>query len=154
MMTDKYCLWGELKKLEVEMWNMKVKESNKIKRTSAPLLNVRLKTRESLMTRQGTIRTNNNKTRSRTLAGLTLLGLARRNLTEDLNLYSLNETITMMVSVLPNATSATELAIWPVTVGVLQMPILLTTKGALGQVRKLLALSAEPRDISRGSVQN
>ncbi|GJT72193.1 putative reverse transcriptase domain-containing protein [Tanacetum coccineum] len=25
MMTDKYCLWGELKKLEVEMWNMKVK---------------------------------------------------------------------------------------------------------------------------------
>ncbi|GJX91559.1 putative reverse transcriptase domain-containing protein [Tanacetum coccineum] len=38
----------------------------------------------------------------------------------------------MMVRVLPNATSETELAIWPVTVGVLQMPILLTTKGALG----------------------
>ncbi|GJV88303.1 putative reverse transcriptase domain-containing protein [Tanacetum coccineum] len=37
------------------------------------------------------------------------------------------------VSVLQNATSATELAIWPVTVGVLQMPTLLTTKGALGQ---------------------
>ncbi|GKA63732.1 hypothetical protein Tco_0763338 [Tanacetum coccineum] len=32
MMTDKYCLRGELKKLEVEMWNLKVKESNKIKR--------------------------------------------------------------------------------------------------------------------------
>ncbi|GKA29104.1 putative reverse transcriptase domain-containing protein [Tanacetum coccineum] len=33
----------------------------------------------------------------------------------DLNPYALNETITMMVHVLPNATSATELAIWPVT---------------------------------------
>ncbi|GKC44196.1 putative reverse transcriptase domain-containing protein, partial [Tanacetum coccineum] len=41
----------------------------------------------------------------------------RRNLTEDLNLCALNATITKMVSVLPNATSATELAIWPVTVG-------------------------------------
>ncbi|GKD95279.1 hypothetical protein Tco_1375116, partial [Tanacetum coccineum] len=36
-----------------------------------------------------------------------------------------------------NATSATELAIWPVTVGVLQMPTLLTTQGALGQVKNL-----------------
>nr|GEV86750.1 reverse transcriptase domain-containing protein [Tanacetum cinerariifolium] len=54
-----------------------------------------------------------------------------------------------MVHLLPNATSATELAIWPVAVGVLQIPILLTTKEAPGQVRKLLALSAEPRDISR-----
>ncbi|GJX42287.1 hypothetical protein Tco_0257277 [Tanacetum coccineum] len=42
---------------------------------------------------------------------LILLGLVRRNLTEDLNLCALNETITMTVSVLPNATSATELAI-------------------------------------------
>ncbi|GKB11059.1 putative reverse transcriptase domain-containing protein [Tanacetum coccineum] len=39
----------------------------------------------------------------------------------------------MMVHVLPNATSATELAIWPDTVGVPPMPTLLTTKGALGQ---------------------
>nr|GEZ56735.1 putative reverse transcriptase domain-containing protein [Tanacetum cinerariifolium] len=45
----------------------------------------------------------------------------------------------MMDHVLPNATSVTELAIGPVTVGVLQMPILLTTKGALGQGRRLLA---------------
>ncbi|GJW37679.1 putative reverse transcriptase domain-containing protein [Tanacetum coccineum] len=47
----------------------------------------------------------------------------------------------MMVHVLPNATSATELAIWPVTGGVLQMPILLTTKGALGKVKRLLAMN-------------
>nr|GEY83623.1 retrotransposon protein, putative, Ty3-gypsy subclass [Tanacetum cinerariifolium] len=37
---------------------------------------------------------------------------------------------------------------------VLQMPILLTTKRALGQVKNLHALSVEPRDISRGSVQS
>ncbi|GKC85121.1 reverse transcriptase domain-containing protein, partial [Tanacetum coccineum] len=30
MMTDKYCLRGDIKKLEVEMWNLKVKESDKI----------------------------------------------------------------------------------------------------------------------------
>nr|GFB39725.1 hypothetical protein [Tanacetum cinerariifolium] len=31
-MNDKYCPRGEIKKLEVEMWNMKVKESDKIER--------------------------------------------------------------------------------------------------------------------------
>ncbi|GKD76132.1 hypothetical protein Tco_1334414, partial [Tanacetum coccineum] len=76
---------------------------------------------------------NNNRTRGRTLAGLMLQGLVRRNLTEDLNLCAQDATITMMVSVLQNAISATELAIWPVTIGVLQIPTLLTTKGALGQ---------------------
>ncbi|GJW09899.1 hypothetical protein Tco_1575726, partial [Tanacetum coccineum] len=37
-------------------------------------------------------------------------------------------------SVLLNATSEIKLAIWPMTIRVLQMPILLTTKGALGQL--------------------
>nr|GEW32820.1 hypothetical protein [Tanacetum cinerariifolium] len=60
----------------------------------------------------------------------------------------------MTDNVLQNATSATGLAIWPVIVRVLQMPNLLTTKRALGLVRKSLALSVEPRDISRGSVQS
>ncbi|GJT86696.1 putative reverse transcriptase domain-containing protein [Tanacetum coccineum] len=73
------------------------------------------------------------QTRGRTLARLMLQGLVRRNLTKDLNLCAQNVPITMMVNVLQNATSATELAIWLVTVGVLQMPTLLTTKGALGQ---------------------
>ncbi|GKD68370.1 putative reverse transcriptase domain-containing protein, partial [Tanacetum coccineum] len=31
-MTDKYCLRGEIKKLEAELWNLKVKESDKIER--------------------------------------------------------------------------------------------------------------------------
>ncbi|GKC06450.1 putative reverse transcriptase domain-containing protein [Tanacetum coccineum] len=76
---------------------------------------------------------NNNKTRGRTLAGPTLQDLGRRSHTGELNPYALNATITTMVHVLPNAISATELAIWLMTVGVLPMPTLLITKGALGQ---------------------
>nr|GEU96484.1 putative reverse transcriptase domain-containing protein [Tanacetum cinerariifolium] len=166
-MTDKYCPRGEIKKLEVEMCNLKVKGTNVPKTMhdaiefATELMDKKIRTFAERRTEnkskfedtQGTIRTNNNKTRGRTLAGLRLLGLVRRNLTENLNLYALNETITMMVRVLLNATSATNLVIWLVTVGALQMPMLLTTKGAPGQVRKLLALSAEPRDISRGRVE-
>ncbi|GKD29783.1 hypothetical protein Tco_1240561 [Tanacetum coccineum] len=59
----------------------------------------------------------NNITRGKTRVRLMLQGLVRRNLMEDPNLCALNATITMMVSVLLNVTSATELAIWPVTVG-------------------------------------
>ncbi|GJV73116.1 hypothetical protein Tco_1493111 [Tanacetum coccineum] len=58
---------------------------------------------------------NNNKTRGKTLAEPTLQDLVRRSHTGDLNPYALNATITMMVHVLLNATSATELAIWLVT---------------------------------------
>nr|GEX40258.1 hypothetical protein [Tanacetum cinerariifolium] len=42
-----------------------------------------------------------------------------KNITADLSRCVLNATITMMVHVLPNATSATDLAIQPMTVGVL-----------------------------------
>ncbi|GJW06753.1 hypothetical protein Tco_1569176 [Tanacetum coccineum] len=98
--------------------------------------------------------TNNNRTRGRTLSELMLQGLVRRNLTEDPNLYDQNATITMTVRVLQNATSAIELAIWLVTVGVLQIPTLLTTKGALGQVKNLLDMNVEPKDISRRTVQS
>ncbi|GJW32426.1 hypothetical protein Tco_0052458 [Tanacetum coccineum] len=31
-MTDKYCPRGEIKKLETEMWNLKVKESDEIEK--------------------------------------------------------------------------------------------------------------------------
>ncbi|GJZ54713.1 putative reverse transcriptase domain-containing protein [Tanacetum coccineum] len=52
----------------------------------------------------------------------------------DLNPYALNAIITTMVHVLLNATNATKLAILPVTVGVRQMPIMLTIRGALAKV--------------------
>ncbi|GKF60894.1 putative reverse transcriptase domain-containing protein, partial [Tanacetum coccineum] len=69
------------------------------------------------------------------MAEPTLQYLVRRSHTGDLNLYALNATITMMLHVLPNATSATELAIWLMTIGVPPMPTLLTTKGALWQLK-------------------
>ncbi|GJY28870.1 putative reverse transcriptase domain-containing protein [Tanacetum coccineum] len=71
------------------------------------------------MTLPETMSTNNNndkKIRGRTPAGLTLWDLVRRNHTGDQNPYALNAIITMMAHVLLNATSATELAIWPMTV--------------------------------------
>ncbi|GJW82869.1 putative reverse transcriptase domain-containing protein [Tanacetum coccineum] len=85
------------------------------------------------MTLLRTTKTNSSLPKGRMWHGLIQQGLVRRNLTEDLNLYTPNATITMMVHVLPNATSETELAIWLVIVGVLQMPILPTTKWAPGQ---------------------
>ncbi|GJW05090.1 putative reverse transcriptase domain-containing protein [Tanacetum coccineum] len=57
----------------------------------------------------------------------------------DPNPYAQNAIITTMVHVLLNATNATKLAILPVTVGVREMPTMLTIRGALGQARNLLA---------------
>nr|GEZ22650.1 hypothetical protein [Tanacetum cinerariifolium] len=75
------------------------------------LVNARLRTRRGWITLLRTIRTNNSRTRGKTLAVLTLQGMGRRNITVDLSHCVLNATITMMVHVLPNATSAIELAI-------------------------------------------
>ncbi|GJY26354.1 reverse transcriptase domain-containing protein [Tanacetum coccineum] len=83
--------------------------------------------------RKQVITQNNQTTQNRGRNGRALprQDLVRRRHTGDLNPYALNTTITMMVHVLPNAISATELAICLVTVGVPPMPTLLTTKGAL-----------------------
>ncbi|GKD37967.1 hypothetical protein Tco_1258174 [Tanacetum coccineum] len=140
MMTDKYCPRNEIKKLEMKIWDLK-------------------RVKGSLRTPQGTLRTNNNnnnnnRTRGRTLAGLILQGLVKRNNMGDLNPYAQNTTITMTVHVLPDATSAIKLAIWPVTAGALQPLTMLTIRGALGRVRSLLAISVEFRDILRGNIQS
>ncbi|GJZ85196.1 putative reverse transcriptase domain-containing protein [Tanacetum coccineum] len=63
---------------------------------------------------------------------LTLQDLVRKSHTGDLDPYAQNATITTMVHVLPDATSAIKAAIWPVTVGALQMPTMLTIREALG----------------------
>ncbi|GJU11482.1 reverse transcriptase domain-containing protein [Tanacetum coccineum] len=173
-MTEKYCPRNEMKKLEAGLWNLKVKgtdvigynqgfqelallcvrmfpeESDKI---SSPLLKDRLRTKGSLKTLPETIKTNNNRIRDRTLAGPILQGLVKRSHTGDLNLYALNATITTTVRVLQNATNATKLAILLVTVGVREMPTMLTIRGALGQARNLLDSSVEFKDTSRGNVQ-
>nr|GEX60332.1 hypothetical protein [Tanacetum cinerariifolium] len=114
MMTAKYCPRNEIKKLEMEIWELKVKESDMIHgsvmafkpkimqdavefvtelidKKIRTLLNIRLRIKGSKML------TNSNKTRGRTLARTTLLGLGRRSHMGDLSHYALNETITMMV---------------------------------------------------------
>nr|GEY57153.1 reverse transcriptase domain-containing protein [Tanacetum cinerariifolium] len=72
------------------------------------VLNARLRTRRGWITLLRTIRTKDSQTRDKTLAVLTLQGMGRRNITVELSHCVLNATITMMVHVLPNATSATE----------------------------------------------
>nr|GEV02794.1 hypothetical protein [Tanacetum cinerariifolium] len=108
--TDKYCPRGEIKKLEVEMWNPKVKGTDVCKESKPKrmedavefatelidkkirtLLNVRLRVKGSKMI------TNSKKTRGRTLAGPMLLGLRRRIHMRDLSHCALYATITMMV---------------------------------------------------------
>ncbi|GJZ02278.1 hypothetical protein Tco_0520239 [Tanacetum coccineum] len=165
--TDKYCLRNEMKKLEVELWNLKVKGTNVIgynqRFEELALLCLRmfpeesdkierLRTKGRLKTLLETIKTNNNKTRDRTLAGLILQGLVKRSHTGDLNPYALNETITTTVRVLQNAINATKLAILLVTVGVREMPTMLTIRGALGQARNLLASSVEFNNIEVGEL--
>ncbi|GKB58739.1 putative reverse transcriptase domain-containing protein [Tanacetum coccineum] len=79
-MTDKYCPRNEMKKLEAEWMEFEMKG---------------LEQKESLKTLPETIKTNNNRTRDRTLAGLILQGLVKRSHTGDLNPYALNATITI-----------------------------------------------------------
>ncbi|GKC55668.1 hypothetical protein Tco_1083266 [Tanacetum coccineum] len=102
-----------------------------------------MRTKGSLKTLPETIKTNNNRTRGRTLAGLILQGLVKESHKRDLKPYALNATITTMVRVLQNATNATNLAILLVIVGVREMPTILTIREALGQARNLLASSVE-----------
>ncbi|GKD89046.1 hypothetical protein Tco_1364553 [Tanacetum coccineum] len=87
--------------------------------------------------------TNTSLPKGRMLRGLTLQGPVRRNPTEGLNHCAPNATITTKVHLLLNATSVTELAIWLVTVRVMQTLTLLTTRRTLVLVRNLPAMSVE-----------
>ncbi|GJR14849.1 putative reverse transcriptase domain-containing protein [Tanacetum coccineum] len=113
-MTDKYCPRGEIKKLEAELWNLKVirakdmQEAIEIatelldKKIYTFLLMVQKRRKESKMI---TNNNNNNKTRGRTLAVPTLQDRVKRNITEDLNLCAQNASITITDNVLQKATS-------------------------------------------------
>nr|GEV12361.1 hypothetical protein [Tanacetum cinerariifolium] len=139
-MTDKYCPRSEIKM-------MFPKESNKIKRYigglpdmiyrsvmafkpktmqdviefTTELMDKKISTFAECQTKNKRKQVDNHskKTRGKTLAGPTLLDLRKRSHMGDLSYCVLNATITLMVCVLPNATSETELAIWSVTVGAL-----------------------------------
>nr|GFC47094.1 reverse transcriptase domain-containing protein [Tanacetum cinerariifolium] len=179
MMTVNYCPRGKIKKLEVELWNLKVKgtdiTSYTLRFQELALLCGRRKpsslqtikwiknclglpivkpiTKESLTILQGT---NNH------LKGITMLhepmlqGLEKRNHTEEPNLYALNATSTMMDHVIPNAPTARGLAIYLEIVETeLLTPTTITTtttttRGPPRHIKEFpLALSVELKVISR-----
>ncbi|GJQ94353.1 putative reverse transcriptase domain-containing protein [Tanacetum coccineum] len=82
-------------------------ESDKIERRGLK----QLRTKGSLKTLPETIKTNNNRTRDRTLAGLILQDLVIRNNMGDPNPYAQNAIITTTVLLLQNAINATKF--WP-----------------------------------------
>nr|GEZ34458.1 putative reverse transcriptase domain-containing protein [Tanacetum cinerariifolium] len=159
-MTGKYCPRGEMKKLESELWNLRVKSNDVVSYSQrfqerALLLNAKLRTKEKLMILPKAIKANsNNRTRGKIPAGLTLQDLVKKNRTKGLNLCALSATITTMVHVPRNATSETKLATLLVIVGVQQMSTLLIIRGAIGRVRSLLVMSVDPKDILRRIVQS
>ncbi|GJS60559.1 hypothetical protein Tco_0655343 [Tanacetum coccineum] len=86
------------------------------------------------------------QTRDKTLKELMPQEMVTRDHTKGLDLCVPNVTITMMVLVLPNATSATDLVIYLVTAGIPQM-------STLGLIRGF-ALNVVLKGISRWIVQN
>ncbi|GJV57235.1 hypothetical protein Tco_1458240 [Tanacetum coccineum] len=136
MMIDKYCPRCEIKKLEIELWNLKVKgidvlsnnqcfqelalydaiefETELMDQKICNFADRQAKNKRKLDDNsRNKQESNNNPSKSRMLPGPTLLGLVRRKCTDDLNLCASNATTITMGSVLPSATMARDLAIWP-----------------------------------------
>ncbi|GKA32489.1 hypothetical protein Tco_0718856 [Tanacetum coccineum] len=189
-MTDKYCPRNEMKKLEAELWNLKVKGTDVIgynqRFQELALLCVRRFPEESNKIERyigelpdmihGNIVASKPKTMQEAVEMATelmdkkVITIAERqaenkrkfentsrnnqNHTGDLNPYALNATITTTVRVLQNVINATKLAILLVTVGVWEMPTMLTIRGALGQARNLLASSVEFKGTTKGNAQS
>ncbi|GJR01965.1 putative reverse transcriptase domain-containing protein [Tanacetum coccineum] len=143
-MTDKYCPRGEIKKLEIEMWNLKVKGTDVVRYNQRfqelALMCARMFPEESDKIEKyvgglpdmihGNVMTSKPKTMQEAIEMATKLmdkkinTFAKRQADNKRNFddtsrdnQSQHATITMMGSVLLNVTSATELAIWLVTVG-------------------------------------
>nr|GFA04906.1 reverse transcriptase domain-containing protein [Tanacetum cinerariifolium] len=211
IMTDKYCPQNEIRKLEMELWELKVKgtdlasytqrfqelallcgrmfseESDKIEKyvrglpdiihgsvvASKPkmmqeaieiateLMDKKVRTfaeRETTSKRkfENTSRTTRNQQqhlnkRQNTVRVYTAASGGKKQY-EDPNLHALNAIITTTVHVLLSATTTTKLVILQVTVGMWQIPIMQTTKGALSSARSLHVMSVELEDIIEGNV--
>ncbi|GKC56671.1 putative reverse transcriptase domain-containing protein [Tanacetum coccineum] len=127
MMTGKYCPQNEIKKLEMEIWNPKVKKSDKLEKYVSGLPDMI----------HGSIVVSKPKIMQEAVEIATKL--------MDKKICTFAER--------SDATSAIKSAIWTVTAGALQTPTMLTIRGALGRVRNPLAMNVEPRDTSRGIAQ-
>nr|GEX27539.1 putative reverse transcriptase domain-containing protein [Tanacetum cinerariifolium] len=137
MITDKYCPRNDIRKLEIELWELKVKgtdlasytqrfqelallckrmfseEADKIKKYVGGLpdmIHGSVRAKGSLRIHQETLRTNNdnNRTRGKTPVEFTPQHLVKRSNMGDPNTYALNATITTTVHVLLSATTATK----------------------------------------------
>ncbi|GKC82491.1 hypothetical protein Tco_1138208 [Tanacetum coccineum] len=167
MMTVKYCPRGEIKKLDIELWNLKVKgtdiTSYTLRFQELALMYGRMFPEESnevekyvgglpdMIREMGT----NNRTRGRKLGELTLLGLVKRGSTRDHCPCVPNATITTKGHVLPDVTSARILAIWLATTGILAPTIITTIMGTPEQLKMLpLAMSVVFRGITRETAQS
>ncbi|GJX93122.1 putative reverse transcriptase domain-containing protein [Tanacetum coccineum] len=130
MMTDKYCPRNEIKKLEIEIWDLKVKGTDLTSYTQhfqeLALLCGRMFPEES------------NKI-EKYVSGLPDIIHRKNKRKQDNNQQQQQQPQNKRQNTGrayvagTDATSAIELAIWPVIAGVLLMPTLLITKGALGQ---------------------
>ncbi|GKB78420.1 hypothetical protein Tco_0945315 [Tanacetum coccineum] len=111
IMTDKYCQRGEIKKLEIELWNLKVKESDEVEKYVGVLPDM---IHGSVMSSKPKTMQDAIKFASE-LMDQKIYTLAerhgRRNRTEDLNLCALNATTIMMDSVLLSAPIARGIAV-------------------------------------------
>ncbi|GKA85901.1 putative reverse transcriptase domain-containing protein, partial [Tanacetum coccineum] len=140
MMADKYCPRGEVKKLEIEIWNLKVKgiDVGSVMASKPKTMQEAIDIANDLMDQKiRTLAERQAKNKRKPI----LQGMGKRNHTEDLNLCVLNATITMMDNVLPSAPTARGLTIQP---GTIEASLLLptTTREPKGQIEEFsLALS-------------
>ncbi|GJW14422.1 putative reverse transcriptase domain-containing protein [Tanacetum coccineum] len=153
MITAKYCPRDKIKKLEMEIRELK---SDKIEKYVGGLPNM---IHESVMASKSktmqdavefAIELMDKKTHTfierQTENKNKFKDTSRNNQNQQQQNKRQNTGRAYTAGVLPNATSVIELATWPVTVlRSLQNDSAATNQGALGQVRKLIALSAEHR---------
>nr|GFB62107.1 putative reverse transcriptase domain-containing protein [Tanacetum cinerariifolium] len=107
--------------------------------------------RGSLKTLSETTKVDSSLLKGKMWQGHTLQDLVIGNSMQGLDLCAPDAISTMTVHVLQDATSATRLATYLMTVGARQMPMLPTIRGVMGRVRKLLVMSAGHKDISKGN---
>ncbi|GKA48984.1 putative reverse transcriptase domain-containing protein [Tanacetum coccineum] len=165
IMTAKYYPRGEIKKLEIKLWNMKVKGSDKVKKYVGGLLDVI----------QGSVMDSKPKTMQDAIEFATELmdqkiraivdrqvknkrkfdDTSRNNQNQQQPFKRHNVARAYTVGpgekkiVLPSAPTARGMAIWPETIGAsLLLPTTIEPQGKIKGV--LLALSVELRAISRG----
>ncbi|GJZ24197.1 hypothetical protein Tco_0561656 [Tanacetum coccineum] len=148
MMTDKYCPRNEIKKLEMEIWDLKINVGGfldmilgSVVASKPKKIQDAVEIATELMEQSEPTTTTITEQEAEHRHGLYCSELVKETIWGILNPFvAQNAAITTTVHVLPDATSAIKSAIWLVTARALQPLTMLTIRGALGQFRSLLAL--------------